>query len=147
MCNNRDPDCWSSTVVRGRGFLVCQLRPKVSLGRKLSSPLRRRLSLNFCHCGLWVSRALLKEDDGRLHVEQVIPPPFELNEAFSALRLFFVVCSIYRDVDIPKSLWYEGLDTGVLIHYKAESGELAGAFDVSYFLMGRLVLRPAYRMR
>lgn len=86
-----------------------------------SSPLRCRLCFHLCHGRLLLVRTLLIQHKRKLHVEQVISPPLELDRVFLSVFVF----TVDGDIDVPELLGDEGLDAVVLVDDKAEGRELA----------------------
>jgi hypothetical protein len=124
---SRDPDCCSSTVVRGNGFLRYHqpCAPATSI-QTVDAPLCRRLRLHLDHRRQRFSHTLLVQDDRRIHIKQVVPPPPKLHRPCPATALWLILVLPFNGyVDIPERFGDEGLDAVILIDDEAEGGKLA----------------------
>lgn len=83
----------------------------------LHSPLVCRLVVHFDHRGCWSLHALLVQHHRGFHVEEVVPPPFELDSLdFGRIILVLLFDS---DVDVPEGFGDKSLYSVPLIHHEA----------------------------
>ena len=119
MCNNRDPDCWSSTVVNGRGFLSSV---SFTSDEILSAPFGRRLGFDTYDGSHWVLGTLLIKNHSSRHVKQMVSSPLEIGR-LDIVRID-IIFSLDSDVDVPKWFWGEILNFVPLINHETQRGEL-----------------------